>query len=180
MDTNPLAPDVLEQLRSFAAHRIEFHTQIVLQPGVNDGAHLERSLLDLWDLGDPILSVSVVPVALTEFSRHDLSRQPTPEECAAAVDSIVRWQDRARKTRGAGWVYGSDGLYITAGKTLPPAQEYDGFDQVENGVGSVRFLQEQIKEIPSSADLAGKKIGVFTGMAMATDDIRRSGQCRFV
>ena len=163
---NPLAPDVLEQMRSFAVHNIEFHTQIVLQPDVNDGTHLERSIADLWDLGDSILSVSVVPVALTEFSRHDLSRQPSSEECAASVDSIVLWQNRAREKRGVGWVYGSDDLYINAGKVLPAAEEYDGFEQVENGVGSVRFLQQQIKEIPSSADLSGKKIGVFTGMGM--------------
>lgn len=164
---NPLAPDVIDQLKSFAEHRIAFHTQIVIQPGVNDNVHLERSLSDLWDLGESILSVSVVPVALTEFSRHDLSRQPTVEECALIVDSLGSWQDRARKVRGVGWVYGSDDLFITAGRELPAAWEYDGFDQVENGVGSVRFLQEKIRDMPTTTDLAGKKVGVFTGMGMA-------------
>jgi putative radical SAM enzyme (TIGR03279 family) len=163
---NPLAPDVLEQMKSFAEHRIEFHTQIVLQPDVNDGSHLEQSLSDLWDLGESVLSVSVVPVALTEFSRHDLSRQPTGEECSSVIRSVASWQARAREKKGFGWVYGSDDLYINAGEPLPAADEYDGFEQVENGVGSVRFLQEQINEMPSSADLSGKKIGVFSGKAM--------------
>ena len=163
---NPLAPDVIEQLKSFGEHRIKFHTQIVIQPDVNDGTHLERSLADLWDLGESILSVSVVPVALTEFSRHDLSRQPTAKECGEIVDSLGWWQDRARKIRGVGWVYGSDDLFITAGRELPAAEKYDGFDQVENGVGSVRFLQEKIRDMPTTTDLVEKKIGVFTGKCM--------------
>ena len=65
---NPTAPDILEQLRHFAAHGIRYHTQVVLSPGVNDGAVLERTLGDLFGLGAPVLSVSVVPVGLTEFS----------------------------------------------------------------------------------------------------------------
>ena len=65
---NPLAPDIIEQLGMFGRGRIQFHTQIVLQPGLNDGKVLARSLADLFSLGDPVLSVSVVPVGLTEFS----------------------------------------------------------------------------------------------------------------
>ncbi len=165
---NPLAPDVIEQMREFGGGGIDFHTQIVFQPGVNDGPHLEQSLSDLWAMEDNVLSVSVVPVGLTEFSRHDLSRQPTMAECISVVETLDIWQQRAREARDYGWVYGSDDLYINAGRDLPAAAEYDGFEQVENGVGAVRFLQQQIQEIPSNADLSGKKIGVFTGTAMKT------------
>ena len=136
---NPKAPEILPQLRHFADHGIEFHTQIVLSPGVNDGAVLEESLSDLYAFGAPVLNVSVVPVGLTEFSKHHLVREPTAGECGAAVAVVQRWAARARAERGASWAHGADELYLRAGLELPPAEAYDGFEQVENGVGSVRY-----------------------------------------
>jgi len=93
---NPTAPDILEQLRGFAEHGIQFHTQIVMSPGVNDGAVLERSLNDLYAFGESVLSVSVVPVGLTEYSKHHLVREPTEAECAAAVRLVERHAAVAR------------------------------------------------------------------------------------
>lgn len=165
---NPTAPDILEQLRYFARHGIRFHTQIVLQPGLNDGPVLERSLSDLFLLGDPVLSVSVVPVGLTEFSKHALVREPRQEECRVAVRQVEAWQDRARRERGEPWVYGADELYLRAGLELPGEAAYGDFDQVENGVGSVRFLQRRIREhAPLFREWEGQRIGVVTGTSMA-------------
>ena len=128
---------------------------------------VERTLQDLWDLGDSILSVSVVPVGLTEFSKHQLCREPTAEECAAAIGLIEPFGEQARRQRGKAWVSGSDELYLRAGIELPPADAYDGFEQVENGVGSVRYLQQQIQKGTSDlAQWAGKAIGVLTGTSM--------------
>ncbi len=164
---NPRAPDVLEQLRMFAAGGIQFHTQIVLQPGVNDGAALEGSLRDLYALGPAVLSVSVVPVGLTEFSKHHLVEEPTADACVRAIDVVRRFAVQAMAERGAHWVYGSDDLYVGAGVPLPPAEAYDGFEQVENGVGSVRYLQTRIGESLSRLpDLSGVRIGVLTGTGM--------------
>jgi putative radical SAM enzyme (TIGR03279 family) len=164
---NPLAPDILEQLREFASHGIQFHTQVVMSPGVNDGPHLRRTLTDLWDLGEPVLSVSVVPVGLTEFSKHQLCREPTEVECRAALDLIEPLAARARRERNRSWLFGSDELYLRAGVDLPPAEAYDGFQQVENGVGSVRYLQQRI----AGADIdperwRNRTIGVLTGTSM--------------
>ena len=164
---NPLAPDILEQMREFAGHGIQFHTQVVMSPGVNDGPHLQRTLTDLWNLGEPVLSVSVVPVGLTEFSKHQLCREPTEAECRAAIDLIEPFTARARRERNCGWVFGSDELYLRTGVDLPPAEAYDGFQQVENGVGSVRYLQQRI----AGADLdperwRNRTIGVLTGTSM--------------
>lgn len=161
---NPFAPAILPQLASFITHGIQFHTQIVMQPGVNDGAVLTRSLEDLYSLGPDVLSVSVVPVGLTEFSKHQLVREPTPQECEAAVDATQRIAARAKKERGRHWAYGADDLYLLAGRDLPAAERYDGFDQAENGVGSVRFLQERLKGF--RADLSNQRIAVMTGKAM--------------
>jgi len=167
---NPKAPAILEQLAMFAAGGIRFHAQIVLVPGVNDGAVLERSLEDLWAMGEAILTVSVVPVALTAYSKADLVRSPTPEEGRAAVAVVERWQARARPEReGEGWVYGSDELYQLAGLPFPAPEAYDGFPQVENGVGSVRYLEQQIAaDSGALAGHAGQRILVCTGTAMGT------------
>jgi len=164
---NPTAPDILEQLRGFAAHGIQFHTQIVMSPGVNDGAVLEQSLNDLYAFGDSVLSVSVVPVGLTEFSKHHLVREPTEAECAAAVRLVERHAAVSRAERGIAWCLGADELYLRAGLPLPGPEAYDDFDQVENGVGSVRYLQARIQEGAGElAHLAGMRIGVLTGTSM--------------
>ncbi|MEO8449302.1 MAG: DUF512 domain-containing protein [Gemmatimonadota bacterium] len=164
---NPTAPDVLEQLRLFASHGLEFHTQIVMSPGVNDGLVLDRSIQDLYDLGSPILSVSVVPVGLTEYSKHHLCREPTAGECEGAIRRLETWGARARRERGAQWVFGADELYLRAGVELPPAELYGGFEQMENGVGSVRYLQKQIAVHADDFEAwRGKRIGVITGASM--------------
>jgi putative radical SAM enzyme (TIGR03279 family) len=165
---NPLAPDVMEQLRSFAVHRIQFHTQIVLQPGVNDGDVLRRSLADLYGLDEAVLSCSVVPVSLTEFSGHHKVREPTREECRAAVVLVDQRAAVARRERGESWVFGADELYLRAELELPPAAVYGSFDQVENGVGAVRWLQQRIRdEAHALRGWTSRRIGVVTGLAMA-------------
>lgn len=164
---NPRAPAILPQLEMFAAGGIRFHTQIVMQPGVNDGAVLEQSLTDLYALGEPVLSVSVVPVGLTDFSKLDRVREPTPAECRAALGVVDRYASRALEERGTPWVYGSDELYLVAGVELPPPAWYGDFEQRENGVGSVRYLQERIAAYGQGLPgLAGRRIAVLTGAAM--------------
>src|SRR5262249_17793792 len=113
-------------------------------------------------------SCSVVPVGLTEFSKHHLCREPTAEECQAAIrEAETRWPG-ALAVRGWHWVYGADELYLRAGLPLPSASAYDGFEQVENGVGAVRWLQQRIDGAPKPlAAGAGRRIGVVTGTAMA-------------
>jgi putative radical SAM enzyme (TIGR03279 family) len=164
---NPRAPDIVAQLRMFAEHGIRFHTQIVLQPGVNDGAVLERSLEDLFALGDPVLSVSVVPVGLTEYSKHHLVRQPSAAECRAAVATVDRYAHRAVAKRGTHWAYGADELYMVAELPLPQVDRYDEFEQVENGVGAVRYLQRRIAQARNALpDLRGMHVAILTGAAM--------------
>lgn len=166
---NPTAPDILEQMRGFAEHGIQFHTQIVMSPGVNDGEVLVRSLDDLYGFGASVLSVSVVPVGLTEFSKHHLVREPTAAECGAAVQLVERHAAVARAERGRSWCLGADELYLRAGLPLPGPEAYDDFDQVENGVGSVRYLQARIREGAAAlGHLAGRRIGVLTGASMGS------------
>lgn len=164
---NPTAPAIVPQLRRLAGHGIEFHTQIVLSPGVNDGPVLEETLAELYRFGAPILSCAVVPVGLTEFSKHHLVREPTAEECRAAVRLVEARARIALAERGSPWVYGADELYLRAGLELPPAETYGEFEQVENGVGSVRWLERRIAERAGElGGWAGRRVGVVTGTAM--------------
>ncbi len=164
---NPTAPAILPQLRRFAEHGIDFHTQIVMSPGVNDGEILRRTLRDLYDFGPAILGCSVVPVGLTEYSKHHLVREPTAEECRAAIAVVEELAAVALRERGAHWAFGADELYLRAGVELPPAEIYDAFDQVENGVGAVRWLQRRIaSQVDAIAGWEGRRIAVVTGTAM--------------
>src|SRR5207237_7790227 len=163
---NPEAPEIVPQLRSLAGQGITFHTQVVLVPGANDGAELVRTLTDLFELGESILSVSVVPVALTEYSKRDLVRELAPEECRAALTLVGRFATRALAERGFPWCYGADDLYLQAGEPLPPAEWYGDFEQRENGVGAVRYLQTQRAAAGNRVpDLGGTRIALVPGPA---------------
>ena len=166
---NPEAEAIVPQLTWFAERGITFHTQVVLVPGVNDGDQLVRTLTDLYGIGPAVLSVSVVPVALTEFSKHSLVRQPTRDECRAALGTVTGFAQRALAERGAPWCFGADDLYLLAEQSLPPAEWYGDFEQRENGVGAVRYLQTRIaaaRDQLGAGDWQGKRIGVVTGTAM--------------
>jgi putative radical SAM enzyme (TIGR03279 family) len=166
---NPEAPDVIPQLRWFGQRGIAFHTQVVLVPGVNDGSQLVRTLTDLYGLGRSVLSVSVVPVALTEFSKHALVRQPTREECHAALAVVGDFAARAVADRGMPWCHGADDLYLQADTPLPAAEWYGDFEQRENGVGAVRYLQTRIQAAHAALEAENwrdKRIGIVTGTAM--------------
>jgi putative radical SAM enzyme (TIGR03279 family) len=185
---NPEAPEILGLLRWFGERGIAFHTQVVLVPGVNDGPQLVRTLTDLYDLGAAVLSVSVVPVALTEFSKHELVRQPSRDECRAALEVVGTLAARAQAERGEAWCYGADDLYLQAGEPLPPAEWYGDFEQRENGVGAVRYLQTRIAAADQqlrAGEWEGKRIGVVTGAAMAplmpqvVDGLARATGARF-
>jgi putative radical SAM enzyme (TIGR03279 family) len=167
---NPEAPEIVSQLRWFGERGIAFHSQVVLVPGVNDGPQLERTLTDLYALGAPVLSVSVVPVALTEFSKHELVRQPTRGECRAALQTVGAFATRSLADRGHPWCFGADDLYLQAEEPLPAAEWYGDFEQRENGVGAVRYLQTRIAAVGErlgAGHWRGKRIAVATGAAMA-------------
>jgi len=139
---NPRAPDVREQLRRLGEIGIQTHTQVVLVPGLNDGPALEQTVTDLGGLFPAVQSVAIVPVGLTRYQRGGL-RPYTPAEAEALLDRVAPWQAEFRRRFGLTFVYPADEWFLLAGREVPPAEEYDGFPQIENGVGMVRdFLDE--------------------------------------
>jgi putative radical SAM enzyme (TIGR03279 family) len=164
---NPRVPNILEQLTTLANGGIQFHAQMVVVPGVNDGAVLEESLGDLWRFGDACLSAAVVPVGLTQFSHLYTGRSMDAPTANVLLDAVDRWSATARRERGATWVYGSDELYILAGRRVPEAAHYGDFAQIENGVGAVTKLLQTVQEQgPTLPSWAGKRIGVVTGTSL--------------
>lgn len=164
---NPRVPNIIEQLTRLAEGGIQFHCQMVIVPGLNDGAVLEQSMADLWALGDAVLSVALVPVGLTQFSHLYTGKSMSRENARAILDATGRWADRAERERGQRWVYGSDELYLLSGEPLPPAEFYGDFDQVENGVGAVTLLRRRVADgLSELPRLDGKRIGVVTGVSM--------------
>src|SRR5439155_3524622 len=105
---NPRVPNIVDQLTRLAAGGIQFHCQMVIVPGLNDGAVLEQSLRDLWDLGHAVLSVAVVPVGLTQFSHLYTGKPMDAANADALLTAVEGWSARARTERGDAWVVGSD------------------------------------------------------------------------
>lgn len=165
---NPRVPNIVEQLTRLAAGGIQFHAQMVIVPGLNDGEILEASLTDLWNLGDAVLSVALVPVGVTQFSHLYNGRPMDVENAGRILDAVERWEERALAERGDRWVFGSDELYLLSDHPLPDASHYGDFSQIENGVGAVASLRERVKaglgELPR---MDGRRIGVVTGVSMA-------------
>src|SRR5687767_8239981 len=165
---NPRVPNIIDQLTRLAAGGIQFHTQMVVVPGLNDADILEESLRDLWALEDAVLSVALVPVGVTQFSHLYTGRPMDPENAGRILDAVERWEERALAERGDRWVYGSDELYLLSERPLPGAEHYGDFSQIENGVGAVAALRERVREgLDALPRLDGKRIGVVTGVSMA-------------
>ena len=166
---NPRVPNIIDQLTRLAEGGIQFHTQMVVVPGLNDGEVLEESLTDLWNLGDAVLSSAVVPVGLTQFS-HLYTGEPLSREKARELLSLVeRWGERARRERGETWVFGSDELYLLAGEELPDPDHYGDFAQIENGIGAITSLRMRVMDgLDELPRLEGLRIGVVTGKATAS------------
>src|SRR5688572_7209573 len=164
---NPRVPDIVSQLSRLAEGGIQFHTQMVVVPGLNDDAVLEESLTDLWSLGDAVLSAAVVPVGLTQFSHLYTGERMTPEKARELIAHVDRWSERALRERGERWVLGSDELYLLAGMPLPGPEHYGDFAQIENGIGAVTSLRMRVADgVDELPRLDGLHIGIVTGKAM--------------
>ncbi|VBB06165.1 aldolase-type tim barrel [Lucifera butyrica] len=142
------AANIMSQLTRLVESGIELHTQIVLCPGMNDGAVLEQTVRDLFQFQPHILSVAVVPVGLTQFRETCYPlRVFTAEEAANIIKKAEQWQQEYYRQSGSYFVYLADEFYLAAGYPVPADERYDGFPQLENGVGLVRkFLAEWGKD----------------------------------
>jgi putative radical SAM enzyme (TIGR03279 family) len=139
---NPEAPAILPQLQRLSAAGIDMHTQIVVISGKNDGTRLERTARDLVSLHPAVKSVGVVPVGLTRYHRGNVRLLSHDEEqrILELVDSL---QEENLRRVGSRVVYAADEIYLRLDRAVPLAGAYEGFPQLENGIGLVRQLLDE-------------------------------------
>lgn len=144
MLNNRRASQVMEQIHSLIEAGVELHTQVVLCPGINDGKILEQTIRELYALHPNILSLAIVPVGLSRYREgcYPLGKF-SREEAQNIIDSVHTCQSQCRRECGSSFVYLADEFYLVGGREIPEYNLYDGFPQLENGIGLVRnFLQE--------------------------------------
>lgn len=144
---NRFAGDILAKIRRFYEAGIAMNSQVVLCKGINDGEELDRTIRELADFLPYMESLSVVPVGLTRYRENLQKLEPFDREDARKVlDQIRGWQKMLRETRGTSFVHASDEWFIMAGEDFPEADYYEGYGQLENGVGMVRLLIDEVRE----------------------------------
>ena len=147
MLNNRFAGDIFPKVKRLAEAGIEMNGQIVLCKGINDGQELEYSIEQLTDYMPCLKSVSVVPVGLTKFREGLYPLEPFDgKDAAMVIDCIERWQKKIYKSSGCHFIHASDEWYILAGREFPEEERYDGYLQLENGVGMMRLLYEETRQ----------------------------------
>ena len=147
MLNNRFAGETLKKVDRFYEGGIQMNGQIVLCKGINDGKELGRSIRDLSKYLPLLQSVSVVPVGLTKFRDGLYPLEPfTKEDAIEVIAMIEMWQKKFYEEYGLHFIHAGDEWYIKAGLELPEEERYDGYLQLENGVGMLRLLQNEFAE----------------------------------
>lgn len=142
---NRFAGEIFDKVKRLKDAGIIMNGQIVLCRGVNDGAELERSIRELTAYMPQLESVSVVPVGLTRYRDGLYPLEPfTKEDACEVLDLIHSWQEKLYKEWGSHFIHAGDEWYILAERPIPEEKTYDGYLQLENGVGMVRLLEEEV------------------------------------
>jgi Fe-S oxidoreductase, related to NifB/MoaA family len=172
---NRFAGSALEKLRKLKDAGIIMNGQIVLCKGWNDGEELERSIHDLAAFLPEMESVSVVPVGLTKY-REGLEQLEsfTKEDSIVVLEQIHRWQNILYQHYGTRFIYASDEWYLKAELPIPDEEFYEGYPQIENGVGLIRSLQNEFNEYfeEIEGDNRSRKLSLATG-ALASPFIKK-------
>jgi len=166
------ADRIMEHLRLFADNHMSFHCQIVLCPGINDGAELSRTLSDLASLAPHALTAALVPVGLTRYREHLYPLRPyTREEARQVVSQAEAFQKEMLKKHGTRFVFPSDEFYQIAGLPIPDADSYEDFPQYENGVGLLARLRDEFETAlrldPDETENKPRRVIMATGTSVA-------------
>ncbi len=163
---NRFAGDALKKVDTLFEHGIQMNGQIVLCKGINDGEELERSIHDLTQYLPYLQSVSVVPVGLTKY-RDGLCELESfeKEDAIKVLETIEKWQKIIYEAYGTHFIHAGDEWYILAERELPKEETYDGYLQLENGVGMLRLLKEEFEEIyrEIEGDAKEREVSLATG-----------------
>lgn len=179
----PRAALINEQLQALIDADIDFHAQVVLCPGLNDKEELDRTIREIYALRPHAQTLGIVPVGLTKFRKgcYPLDTY-TKETALEVVEQVSAWQKKFRAETGKKFVYLSDEFYLLAGLEIPPAEAYDGFPQLDNGIGLTRNVMDQWQTTPNIRDgydepleidvVCGKSAGIVFEDLMSTLDVK--------
>jgi putative radical SAM enzyme (TIGR03279 family) len=159
---------------------IEVHGQIVVCPGINDGAVLDDTLLGVLDRFSRLATVGVVPLGVSAHSNEPEMRPHTRAEAEAVVELVTAWQRRFTRALGHRLVYASDEYYLLAGRPFPALADYDGCAQHENGIGMARTFAEEVGAALTGDDFVptGPRSGFFASVDGAPADGYRAPRTR--
>ena len=163
---NRFAGEALNKVDRLYEGGITMNGQIVLCKGINDGEELERSIRDLMKYAPQLQSVSVVPVGLSKYRDGLYPLLPFTKEDAKEVLHIIhKWQKKAYEEFGIHFIHGGDEWYILAEEELPEEERYDGYLQLENGVGMLRLLMNEFEEGYErlNGDEKDREVSIATG-----------------
>jgi putative radical SAM enzyme (TIGR03279 family) len=172
---NPKGALIMEHLARLERAGIDYHAQLVLCPGVNDGPELDRSLRDLASLGPHLKSIAGVPVGLTRFGLERQSkrvrlsrpcvrtmpgamlemRRHTVDEALGVIAQAERWQAEFRAARGETFFHLGDEFYLMTGTQIPDVKHYDDFPQIEDGIGITRVFLDDARRVARRGQRAG-------------------------
>ncbi len=168
MMANPKAGESLKYLYRFAEAGIAINTQLVLCPGINDGEELEFSLNELSKLYPAVQSIAAVPVGLSDHREGLYPIEPYNEKTAGdTIDLIDRFNERFRAEHGEIIAYAADEFYLKAKREIPDEEYYNGFPQLENGVGMWALLKSEFEEALENCDITelDRRVTAVTGKA---------------
>jgi NifB/MoaA-like Fe-S oxidoreductase len=131
----------LRWLRALLDHGIEVHGQVVVCPGINDGAVLHDTMAGLLDQYPDLATAAAVPLGVSRYSNEPAMRPHTADEAAAVVDTVAEWQGAFVEAVGRRVVFAADEYHLLARRPFPAAHVYEGFPQHENGVGIARAFE---------------------------------------
>lgn len=170
MLNNRFAGDIFPKVQRLYEAGIEMNGQVVLCKGINDGEELERTIKDLTRYLPHLKSVSIVPVGLSKYRDGLYPLEPFNKEDAERVlDTVHQWQEKLYPEYGLHFIHCSDEWYILAERELPREDQYDGYLQLENGVGMLRLLEEEVKEalLHSGEESVKRQFSIATGRLAA-------------
>lgn len=169
MMKNRFADKIQDSLRRLESYGIDFHSQVVLCPGYNDGEALNDTIRTLLYDFSNALDVAIVPVGLSKYRENLPKLNPiTKEEALSTIDMVAHWQKKAQEDRGHSFVYLADEFYLKAGIEFPEAEAYGDFQLLEDGIGMGRKFQLDWDNYPHHAMSyeTPKKVMLVTGTAI--------------
>lgn len=164
------AEKIAAQLDRLEAMDTDYHTQVVLCCGLNDGAELERTIREIVARRPHALSLAIVPVGITKYRTDPFPlKQFGAAEAAAVIEQVEKWQRKMQQEDGRTFLYLGDEFYFLAGREVPPSAFYDGFPQLDNGIGLTRnFLNDwEAAEYGEEQHKTPVHLDVVTGTAVA-------------